>query len=325
MDSGMNLWSEAVQINLFGMDLYAFGLYCAIGALSSALVLGVLGWGMNVQKGAAPLIFILSFVSGLVVSRLCFCLMDRSLGRMFPLSAWLRITEGGWSLAGLIGGAMLGAFLSSRALKEAPAKVFDMVSCALPLTLAAVKFGESKLTDFDISRKLPDGIVLPAFLTVKDPVYTDVTYLATHRLGMLVYLTIFLFLTFSLLRKGRREGDSCVSFLLLCGACGILLESLRYDHFLELSFVRLEQVVYALILALGVIAAVRRAGTGRQALKGCAVAFLILAIGACIGVEFALDRTGLSHGLLYAGMTVALILPVAFSMALMGTKGQKRA
>ena len=230
----MNLWSEAAWINLFGVDMYAFGLYCAIGALASAMVAGVLAWGMEIRKGGAPLCFFLCLICGLVVSRVCFCLLDRSLGKMFPFSAWLRITEGGWSLTGLIGGVILGAWLCSVLLREKADKLLDLSACALPLTLAAVKFGESKIPNFDLSRALPDGVAGASFFTVIDEKY-QVTYLATHRIGMLVYLALFLALAFTLLWKRRRTGDSFTLFLLLCGGCGILLESLRYDHFLEIN------------------------------------------------------------------------------------------
>ena len=134
-------------------------------------------------------------------------------------------------------------------------------------------------------------------------------------------LILFLALVFSLLRKNRKDGDPGILFLLLCGAGGILLESLRYDHFLEFSFVRLQMVLYAGILVWGTVLAVRRDGEGRTGLRRAAIIACILAIGASGGIEFALDRTTINHVLLYVLMIAALAAPVCLGLRLLSGKG----
>ena len=49
-------------------------------------------------------------------------------------------------------------------------------------------------------------------------------------------------------------------FLLLFGAASIVTESLRYDRYLSVSFVGLQQIAAACMLALGVALAVKRSG-----------------------------------------------------------------
>ena len=44
---------------------------------------------------------------------------------------------------------------------------------------------------------------------------------------------------------------------------------------------------------------------------------LVLAVGICIGIEFALDRTSLSHVLLYVVMAAAVAVPVVFGFILL--------
>ena len=323
----MNLWKDAVLLNLFGTEVYAFGFYCAIGALAAALVLSVLCREGRIRKGGSACVFLLCAVCGLLCSRLAFCLLNRSLGGGMPFAAWFRITEGGWSMAGLIGGILLGARLSAGLIRESRQKVFDYVCCSVPLLIAAVKIGESKLADFDISRPLAAGFppVIP-FLTVQDPKYSGVYYLATHRLGMIFAIGLFLILAFFLTRPDRRPGDTGLLFLLLCGAGGVLLESLRYDHFLEFSFVRLEQVFYACMLAAGTIWAVCRYGKNeKRRTARLAAVFLITAVAGCIGIEFALDRTGISHLILYAAMILLLSAPVILSLRLLSEKGNNDA
>ena len=102
----------------------------------------------------------------------------------------------------------------------------------------------------------------------------------------------------------------------------ILLESLRYDHFLEFSFVRLEQVAYGLILVFGVARAIRSRKRGPA---WPAIALTAAAIGVSAGVEFALDRTSISHPLLYAVMIAALALPVGMALRGITGKGTERA
>ena len=128
---------------------------------------------------------------------------------------------------------------------------------------------------------------------------------------------LFLVLAVSMLRGRRRDGDTWIQFLILCGAGGILLESLRYDGFLEFSFVRFQQVLAAVMLVWGLVLAARRSGRSGKGFVFAVTAVLVLAVGICIGIEFALDRTSLSHVLLYAVMTAAVAVPAVFGFVLL--------
>ena len=318
----MNLWEEAEKISLFGIDMYTFGVFCAIGAAAAALAVVVICRAREIRKGVAGLTILMSLVCGIVISRLGFCLMNQSLGSMMPLSSWFRITEGGWCMSGMIVGALLGGRLAGRIGRENPDKLTDAVAGALPLMIAAVKYGESKIPDFDISRALAGDYAGSTFFFVTDKYGS---YLATHRIGMILALILFLIMTFRLMNCNRRDGDQTILFLLLCGAGGILLESLRYDHFLELSFVRLEMVIYALMLAGGMILAVRRRENKDRKAAAIAAAAVVTAVGVTGGVEFALDRTTINHVLLYLLMIAALAFPVIYGIRLLQRKGTKQA
>jgi hypothetical protein len=120
-----------------------------------------------------------------------------------------------------------------------------------------------------------------------------------------------------MLRGRRRDGDTWIQFLILGGAGGILLESLRYDGFLEFSFVRFQQVLAAVMLVWGLVLAARRSGRHGKGFVLSVTAVLVLAVGVGIGIEFALDRTSLSHVLLYMIMTAAAAVPVVFGFILL--------
>ena len=100
-------------------------------------------------------------------------------------------------------------------------------------------------------------------------------------------------------------------------AGGILLESLRYDGFLEFSFVRFQQVLAAVMLVWGLVLAARRSGQHGKGFAAGVTAALVLAVGICIGIEFALDRTSLSHILLYMIMAAAVAVPAVFGFILL--------
>ena len=141
--------------------------------------------------------------------------------------------------------------------------------------------------------------------------------MATWLVAAIAAVILFLVLVFFLTRERRQDGDLWILFMLLCGAGGIILESLRYDHYLEYSFVCFQQIMAAILLVWGVILAGIR---NRKAKKGILLAAIIslpVVIALCGGIEFALDRMSISHYVLYAIMTAALAVPVTLGIILL--------
>ncbi len=321
----MKMWEEAPQTEVFGIPVYTFGLYVMIGALCAAVCIMILCRELKTRKGTAGILTFVSIALGLAASRLCYCLarLAEDLvggGDMLPFSAWIRVDIGGWSLYGMIFGVFLAAGIVSRATREKTVKLLDIVSCAVPLAIAAERAGEKVFEVFNVSRPIA-GDQFPAntFLAVHDPVYGD-NYLATYYYCAAAAVVLFLTLVFMLTRSGRWDGDVWILFMILCGAGGILLESLRYDSFMEISFVRLQQVAAAVLLVWGVIAAGRRSGESGKKLFRAALISLPAVIGICIGIEFALDKTTISHVLLYVLMAALLAVPAILGIILLGEK-----
>ena len=311
----MMLREDAVRISLFGTEMYPFGLCCAVGAVCALIAAGVICRMRKSRPGTAPLLGLLCLVLGIICSRLAFCLMDQELGTMMPFGAWFLADRGGWSLFGTIGGVMLGAWLTARIAGEKPARMLDAASVSMCLFIAAERLAEDRIDGFNISRTLPEGIQADGFFIVKDSY--DLCYLATYRFAAIFAVILFLVLAVSMLRGKRADGDTWIQFLILGGAGGILLESLRYDGFLEFSFVRFQQVLAAVMLVWGLVMAARRSGKHGKRLVLAVTGILVLSIGLCIAIEFALDRTRLSHILLYVIMTAAVAAPVIFGYVLL--------
>ncbi len=324
----MKLWEEAPITEWLGISFYTFGLYCAAGAVFAVAAVLILSGAMKLKKGSGILLSFLSVLSGLLGSRLVFCVLNTFVSGDSSAVPWLRVSAGGWSMAGMVFGVLFAAWACSRITGENCGMLQDIVCCAVPLAIAAERFGERVFEGFDVSRALQaDRFPAHTFLAVRDSYYGDVSFLATYLLASAAAVVLFLILNICLVSPKRRDGDLRILFLLLFGSMSILLESLRYDHFLEYSFVRFQQVLAAVLLAWGVILACVRNRGSDKGLSLAAYLSLPAAIGICVGIEFALDRTGISHLLLYAAMILALAVPVSLGIALLGknVKGQKAA
>ena len=94
----MMLREDAVRISLLGMEMYPYGLCCAIGAACALAATGVVCRVRKTRPGTASLACLLCLVLGIVCSRLAFCLLDQEFGSMIPFSAWFLADRGGWSL-----------------------------------------------------------------------------------------------------------------------------------------------------------------------------------------------------------------------------------
>lgn len=308
----MNLIDEAVIIEIFGIRMYAFGLYVALGALCAVLALWVMSSWLRLKKGTAALTALVSGICGLVVSRLAFCLLNQELGSLTPFHIWPQISSGGWSMFGLIGGIFLGGWISARILHEKTGSILDILSLAVLPLIAAERIGENRTDYFDISRTLDSSALKGSFLVVGD----DECYLATYYVAAAVAVILFIILAVLFFRH-EANGGLTVCFMLLFGASSIITESLRYDFFLSISFVKLQQVAAALMLAAGVVAAIRRSNRPKSALAAAAVVSLPVMVGAVIGLEFALDRTMWNKLLIYLGMIAVVAVPAALGMTLL--------
>ena len=311
-NEGMNLIEEAVIIEVFGIRMYAFGAYAALGALLAAAVIIAAGRMAGLKKGTVPLTVLCAGIFGIILSRVTFCLLNQELGRMTPFSFWPQLNGGGWSMFGLIGGVFLGGWLSARIAKEKTGTILDILSLAVLPLIAAERIGENRIEDFDISRPLDGGRLAESFLSTGG----DEPCLKTFYIAAAAAVILFAVLAVRFCRK-EKEGSTAIAFLLLFGASAIITESLRYDRFLSISFVGLQQVAAALTLAVGMILAVRRNNRPKSGIAVAAIISLPLMVGLVIGLEFALDRTTWNKILIYIAMIITVGIPALLGLKLL--------
>lgn len=114
---------------------------------------------------------------------------------------------------------------------------------------------------------------------------------------------LLILLIASRVRKG--EGERAMTAVLLYACCQIVFESLRMDSVLKIGFVRVSQVASAVAILAVTLLRSRKCAVKTTLLR---VLFFACCVGAVGGIEWALDKTPISNGLLYMGMIAACAL-----------------
>ncbi|MBR3109454.1 MAG: prolipoprotein diacylglyceryl transferase [Clostridia bacterium] len=307
------LREDAPKSVFLGVEMYSFGLYVALGLALSLILLALLLRRAKWKQGTTALTGVLSMACGFVVSRLFFGFMDESLGQTMPLWAVLRVNTGGYSMMGALIGACIGAVFSAKLTKQSPARMLDFLAPCLLLFAACERMGEGCVEEFGVSRFLSDELFKGSFLARETDFGLRLnTYIIEST--VMLFLALFLFLDIS---PKRRAGDTFIKFMLLFGGTQILLESLRYDqHMTVKAYVKLQQVMAIMLLGAGIITLAIRNWHKKKGLAIAALVSIPICVGAGVGIEFMIDRTAVSHYLLYAAFLVVVGVLVGFGLKL---------
>ena len=311
------LRDDAPTVSILGVNVYTFGLYVAIGLALGLLLLVFLLNKNKAKPGTAPLTGALAMGCGFVLSRLFFGVMDESLGQTMPLWAMLRVNTGGYSMIGALIGASIGAVMSAKLTRQRPARLLDYLAPCLLLFAACERMGEGCVEEFGVSRFLSDELFKGSFLAEETDfgLRLNTFYIEA---AVMVILAVVLLLDVS---PKRRAGDTFLLFLLLFGGAQILLESLRYDQHMTIkAYVKLQQVMAMMLLGTGIIVLAIRAWRQKRGLAIAALVSIPVCVGAGVGIEFMIDRTAVSHYLLYAAF-----LAVVGVLVFLGLKLRKEA
>lgn len=304
---------DAVLTDIFGVQVYSFGLWAAIGLALALLVLPLAGKRARMREGTSPLFGALALALGFVFSRLFYCFLDESLGYSMPLWAIVQVNIGGYSIMGALLGACLAAVITGSLTGRPAARIMDCLAPAFLLFVAFERVGESVIEGFGQSRALTMDFFINSFLAVEGD---DGFYLATFRIEAVVAAVLFVVMLLDI-RPQRRAGDTFIKFMLLFGATQIILESLRYDNHMTVhAFVRVEQILSMALLGFGVITLAIRNWKKRFALSLVSVIVIPLVVGIGVGIEFMLDRTGINRLLLYAVFSLVVAVPAWLGLRL---------
>ena len=229
-----------------------------------------------------------------VLLRPGYYIFDMGVLRIFCL--W----EGGFLLYGAALGALLAAALLARKRKTSAPALFDQMAAPGLLMIALCRLAEWFA-----------GEGLGAW--IENPAFTRLPFAVQNSFGEW-QLAVFLFeacfaalLLLPVLRMKAGEGRRIAAALVLYASAQIVFESLRMDSCLRIGFVRVSQVISAVVI-LAVTAFKWKKADRCAAALGC-----IALIGI---VEWALDKTEVSGLLLYIVMTALCTLMAANALGI---------
>ena len=175
------------------------------------------------------------------------------------LSAMTDYSSGGYALLGVFAGCALAAALLRLVFLHR--NLPEMLDCMSLAGLAGITVGRmaSFFNSSDRGNVLASVQGLPFAWPVINTVSGATEYrLATFVIQAMVALVLFIALAVFFVkgqRRGLKDGDTCLVFLLIYGASQVVLDSTRYDSlfFRSNGFISIVQVMGALALALAIV------------------------------------------------------------------------
>lgn len=175
------------------------------------------------------------------------------------LKAMTDYTSGGYALLGVFAGCLLtAALLRLLFLHQNLPQMLDCMSLA---GLAGIAVG--RLASFFNASDRGNVLEKIQSLPIAWPVTNTVSGVTEYRMATFViqsFVALVLFVVLSVFyirssKKGLKDGDTCLIFLLIYGATQVVLDSTRYDSlfFRSNGFVSIVQVMGALALALAIV------------------------------------------------------------------------
>ena len=235
--------------------------------------------------------------ASLIGARLLYCLVRFGFYfvEMGPLSV-LRVWEGGFLLYGAVFGAMTAAACLAKRGHVSVAATLDELAAPGLLAIAVSRVGEW-VTGEGV------GTWIENEMWMRFPFAVMNEYEEWQLAVFLFEAAAALVLLIPVLREKVGRGRRIETALLLFACCQIVFESMRMDSCLKIGFVRVSQVISALvILAVTMLRAGRRGGK-KEMLRRLLI--LVLCVAAVGGIEWALDKTPVNNIILYLVMTAA--------------------
>lgn len=265
-----------------------FGMTLAIGTVAAITLLFLLGRKLPRLHAALCWTAALAVPFGLICARLVYCLVNINyyLNAISAPEAMLNIWEGGLSLCGALAGVVLAGVIGAK-LTRTPIGA-TLYACFPALySLAGIAAVACMVAKVGFGPELP-----VSFFTIE---IGGVPRLFTAWLRIIIPSAVMLIVAPHVKKSALPAGHRFAVYAFLYGSVMILLESLRRDGHMVWGFVHAE-MVFDLCIMLPALLYLAR--TKKRILLSL-LATAVLA-GAVVALEFALDRSNIGDGLLYA-------------------------
>lgn len=307
------------SFEILGVRVYAYGLALAFGGLAALVTLCIhqKRWGM--KPGSAGLMALLGGLIGLFCSRLLFSLIsynrlffDAMDGAWLGIMPYFRLRDGGLSLFGFLFGWLIAGAILARSTQQPARTVMDWLALPTALLVATARFGEI-LGGMGYGEEMPQGL---QFFPLSVMNSFEEWYLAVFMLEGFAALLIALYLR--RVDAGERKKDRAallgaqmLRLLILFSASQVFFESLRQDAYLRLesnAFIRVGQVLGALVLITALVILITRAGKDDRVRVGLLGSSSLLFAALCAAAAEFNEKLPFPRELLYALSLSALSL-----------------
>lgn len=289
------------QFSVGSLTGFTWSAVIAAAALASMILMAVNGKKQGLKQGTVPVFGLLAVPLCVLAGRAGYYLF--SLNRLNVIGvSFFALREGGLMLYGAMAGGLLAAFLTGKIMKTPFGKIAGCAAAPAALTIAAGRFAEY-LTGagygypvydwFDVENTYGRSFIAweePEILcrfpfAVQDPFYGDWMF----AINLLEGIAALVFLVILLRMKPRREGGAAVLLLMMYAACQIIFESMREDEVLMINYMKVSQLISALVLLGALVICLKKAAAGGKESAVSIILLLVLA-GIATAMEFALEQ-----------------------------------
>lgn len=268
-----------------GVPNTLFTAICLI--LGAVLALG-LGWARGQKAGITPkklaLVTVLAPLMAAFFSHLCYCFVCiAEVSYSQTIGYWFAFWQNGQMMYGGILGAVIALALAGGKERFRLMDVY-VPSAALMIAFARVAegfwgqgYGEYWYEESTALCRLP--------FMVYDPYYESWGW-ALFMAGAVIAAVLFVLL---LKRRSAFPGDQMLTLLGLYAAAQVVLESLRRDEFLRWGFVRVEELLSAVVILVVLILYWTRSGKAQTVQKTVCMTLFVAMVVLCLLLEFATE------------------------------------
>lgn len=286
--------------SLGGLTVYGYGLALACAAALCLVLAARCFRRAGLRADSLSLFAVLALPLGVLCARALYCLIRFNWFAAKGFPYLFHLTEGGFVLYGAMGGCVLAALLAARLSHQSAAKMLDALSVPAAVMIALSRLAEGLAGqgygwyvedwfDPDMGMSLFHPEQFDALL--RFPFAVQDSYEEWRWAVFVIEALIALAIAVALLRvRPRRDGGRATLFILMYAAMQALGESLRQDAVLRWGFVRVSQVLSAVIVGAVLLACCMKAPRGGGKRVACCWAGTLCAMLMVIAMEFALEK-----------------------------------
>ena len=283
-----------------GLTLYPYGLALSAGTILSLLLARCAFRRAGIQPGALSCFALLAIPLALLGARAAYCLAALDWVMQEGFSFFFQLTRGGYMLYGAVLGGVIALLLTARLTGEGFAAMADALAVPVMVLILVGRLAEG-LVGQGYGWCVEDWFMEDSGMSLfvlEDPAFFYRLPFAVPDMYDNYNWAVFIFealtagvIALILLRmKPRRTGARAMLALLLYAATQILCESLRQDAVLRWGFVRINQVIGAVLIAGMLALCMLRAPQRSPRQIGGLFAGMLACMGVVIAMEFALEK-----------------------------------